>query len=331
MSQALISKTETSITMEWAFTSECDMVWYSVDGQNWVECGSGESGTYTIDGLSPLTTYNIVTRMRDKQTQVVTETSSLTVETFDYPHAVSMPNFKIGDKVTIGLYNPLSRLVTINLIGADDSICGSAQTSGSVFSGFDGELVVYALYETIPQSIMDEYSVAVLWNEHTETRTGGVYAVNVGDCAPSIASLSYMDTNQDTVVMTGDNQKIVQSQSVFSFTATGIYAKHSATVVSCVLTVNGIDYVMSLNASVASGGNAVIDSSNNFDAVITVTDSRGITAQRICTVTMLAWYIPTAVISLSTCGKYGSCLMILPSSLPVAIFSAMALTFSEIR
>ena len=70
--QSLNSKTPTSITMNWSTTNTADYVWYSTNnGSSWtgIWSGSASSGTYTISGLSPNTSYNIKTRARRQDTQ----------------------------------------------------------------------------------------------------------------------------------------------------------------------------------------------------------------------------------------------------------------------
>lgn len=84
-SQSVAEKTDTSIKMNWSSDSYCDYVWYSVDnGSHWVGIWSGnaKSGSYTITGLSPKTSYNIKTRVRRKDSQLSTDSAKLAVTTY---------------------------------------------------------------------------------------------------------------------------------------------------------------------------------------------------------------------------------------------------------
>ena len=114
--QSLSSKTETTIRMNWSSDSTIDYVWYSTNnGSSWTAVGSvnSTSGSYTINNLAANTTYNIKTRVRRKDSQLTTDSSNLAVATYNYPYASSMPNFTIGNTLTIGLYNPLNRSITV--------------------------------------------------------------------------------------------------------------------------------------------------------------------------------------------------------------------------
>lgn len=71
VSQSLNSKTANSITMNWSTGNTADYIWYSINGgSSWTAVGgvNSTSGTYTINGLSANTTYNIRTRARRKDT-----------------------------------------------------------------------------------------------------------------------------------------------------------------------------------------------------------------------------------------------------------------------
>ena len=109
VSQSLGGKTETEITVKWSSDSTIDYVWYSKDnGSNWTAVGSvnATSGSYTISSLTADTSYNIKTRVRRKDSQLTTDSSAMAQRTYNYPYATSMPNFTIGNELTVQLYNP---------------------------------------------------------------------------------------------------------------------------------------------------------------------------------------------------------------------------------
>lgn len=300
-SQSLSAKTETSITMNWSSDSTVDYIWYSKDdGANWtgLDVADGKSGSYTISGLTANTTYKIKTRVRRKDSQLTTDSSALSVATYAYPYANSMPNFTIGDKLTLGIYNPLGRSVTVNILGADDSQISNDTTTGTSITGYAGDVVVNRLYASIPNAKSGTYKVKVTYGSQISTKTGGTYTVNPADCSPTIGSGSYRDSNATTTAITGDSSKIIQKHSTVSYTAAGLTAQKGATVASCSVAVNGNSYGLTLNAegTSATGGNAVIDSAYDVTATFTVVDSRGLTATKEITVNMLEWSLPTAII-----------------------------------
>lgn len=301
VSQSLTARTETTATIKWVSDSTIDYIWYSTNnGSSWtgINVADGTNGSYTISGLSANTTYQIKTRVRRKDSQLTTDSSALSVTTYAYPYANSMPSFTIGSTLTIGLFNPLGRTVTVNILGADGSQVSNDTTSGTSIKGYAGTGVTNALYASIPNAKSGTYKVKVTYGNVVTTKTGGVYSVNENACKPSIATVAYQDTNSTAIAITGNNQDIVRNQSIVRYTATGLSAQKSATVKSCKVTVNGNTYNLTISGTTATGGNAVIDSGTDVDAVFTVTDSRGLTASVTMNVSMLDWSVPTALITL---------------------------------
>lgn len=301
VTQTLVSKTETSATIKWTSDATVDYIWWSTNnGSSWtgINVTDGTSGQYTISGLSANTTYQIKTRVRRKDSQLTTDSSAMSVQTYAYPYANSMPNFTIGSKLTLGIYNPLGRSITINILGADNSQISNDTITGTSISGFNNETVQNRLYASIPNAKSGTYKVKVTYGSQVSTKTGGTYTINQNVCLPSIGAVSYEDTKSQTIALTGNNQDIVRSHSIVRYMASGLTAQKSATVASCSVKVNGNTYNLTLSGSSATGGNAVIDSGQPIEAVFTVTDSRGLTATKSVTVNMLDWFIPSAIISL---------------------------------
>lgn len=107
--QSLNSKTETTIKMNWSSDSIVDYIWYSKDnGSSWngIDVTDGKSGSYTISGLTPNTTYKIKTRVRRKDSQLTTDSSSLSITTYDIAKISSASNFNHGDNTSVTITNP---------------------------------------------------------------------------------------------------------------------------------------------------------------------------------------------------------------------------------
>lgn len=299
--QSLASKTETSISINWSSNATIDYIWYSTNnGSSWTGINNpdGVNGSYTINGLSADTTYQIKTRVRRKDNQLITDSSTLSISTYAYPYANSMPNFTIGDRLTLGLYNPLGRSITVNILGADNSQISNDTTSGTSISGYNNATVQERFYNSIPNSKSGTYKVKVTYGSQISTRTGGTYTVNASQCSPSIGSVSYKDINTTSTAITQNNQDIVRNQSRVQYTASGLTAQKAASVSACSVSVNGNSYNLSLSGNTASGGNATIDSGTDVTATFTVTDSRGLTATKTLNITMLDWTTPSAIINL---------------------------------
>lgn len=301
VTQTLTAKTETTATIKWSSDSTVDYIWFSTNnGSSWtgINVTDGTSGSYTISGLSPDTTYQIKTRVRRKDSQLTTDSTALAVQTYAYPYANSMPDFTIGSKLTIGLYNPLGRTVTVDVLGADNSVIGSVSLSWATLAGFDIEPYISNWYASIPNAKSGTYKVKVTYGTQINTQNGGTYTINENVCKPSIGAVAYEDTNASTIALTENDQDIVRNHSTVKYTASGLTAQKSATVASCSVSVNGNTYNLTVSGASATGGNAVIDSGMPLEAVFTVTDSRGLTATKSVTVNMLDWYVPSAIITL---------------------------------
>lgn len=301
ISQNLSSKTETSLTMNWSSDSTCNYIWYSINnGSSWTAIGTinAKSGSYTISGLSANTTYNVKTRVRRSDSNLTSDSSNLSVATYSYPYATSMPNFTIGNALTIGLYNPLGRSVTVTGIGADNSNIFTGSTSGTSLTGFNDSSSVNNQYASIPNSQSGTYQVKVTYGSSNITKTGGTYTVNTSVCSPSITNATYQDVNSTVTAITQNNQLIVRNQSTVQYNVTGLTVKNSASIASCKVSVNNNTYNLTVSGTSASGGNAAIDSANDVTATITLTDSRGLTATKTITITMLDWVLPTGIITL---------------------------------
>lgn len=309
VTQSVSSKTETTITMAWSADSTIDYVQYSINGgSSFVNVGSvnATSGSYTISGLASGTTYTIVTRLRRKDSQLSANSSSMSVSTYSYPYCTSTPNFTLGARVTIGIYNPLGRSVTIKIVGADNTERGSDQITGTSITGYNDSGWLSWWYSTIPNSKTGTYKVKVIYGSHTETKTGGTYTVNESACAPAIGSFTYKDTTEATTAITDNDQMIVQGKSSVEYTVTGLSAKYSASVASVSVSVNSQSYALTISGTSATGGNATINSGTNVTATATVTDSRGVTYSKQITVTMVAYSDPTAIIKLQRASNYYS-------------------------
>ena len=310
VSQSVQSKTETSITITWTSDNIIDSVWRSIDnGSTWVSVDTTETntGSYTVTGLTTNTAYNIKTRVRNKSSQLTTDSSALAVTTYSYPYASVMPDFVLGNAVKITFYNPLGRTFIFNVIGNGTQIDGTWTVNGATsYTGLNATSTQTKLYATIPNAKSATYQIKCTYNSQSQTRTGGTFSALESACKPSITALTYADVNSTSTAITQNNQHIVQTHSTVQYTATGVAGNMSATISSVKVTVNNQTYTLSASGSNYVGGNASIDSGQNVTAICTVTDSRGYTATSSVTVQMYAWAIPSAIITMERHSNYYS-------------------------
>lgn len=133
--------------------------------------------------------------------------------------------------------------------------------------------------------------------------------MTIVNAAPTISGVSYADTNATTTAITGNNQKIIQNNSTVSFTFASLAALKSATLSKIEITVNAVKVTTALSGSSVSSRTisyGTINSSSNLAASITLTDSRGNTTSTSININMLAWSLPTAIISCTRKNNYYS-------------------------
>ncbi len=120
---------------------------------------------------------------------------------------------------------------------------------------------------------------------------------------PTITNVSYADTSSTTTAITGDDQKIIQNNSSVSFTFGTLAALKGATLSKIDITINSVNVSTSLSGSSVSDRTisyGTINSAMDLPANITLTDSRGNTSSTSVDISMLAWSLPTAII---TCAR----------------------------
>ena len=310
----IASKTETSAVVSWNVSDPRDSTYYSFDnGATWIGSATdGESlasdtksGTFNIVNLTAGTTYNIKVKIKRTDSQLWTE-SSVSFETYYYPHCTDSPDFTIGDNLTLTFYNPLGREIrVVGYAKSNGSQIFAGTTKATSLTGFnvnDENGGANAQYASIPNAQSGAYKVVVAWNGVSMTRdNGNTYSIR-GDEIPTINSFSYIDNNSTTVALTGNSQHIVQNYSSIVAQVGNATANNGA---------EGITkYVVECNGKTAqstSSGNlsiGTINSNRNVDLKLTVTDTRGLTASKTITVTMLAHSAPTASVTLERLNHY---------------------------
>lgn len=108
-----ISKTAlNSVTVSWVTDTARDWTQYSLNGADWHNdenysvASDLKSGTYTIEGLTPNTTYTVKTRLRRTDSGLWTESGTLSFTTLNIAKITSAPNINFGDSITIKKTNP---------------------------------------------------------------------------------------------------------------------------------------------------------------------------------------------------------------------------------
>lgn len=283
--QSLNAKTETTVKMNWSSDSTIDYLWYSTNnGSTWtgVNVADGTNGTYTISGLSANTEYKIKTRVQRKDSQLPTDSSALSVTTYDYPHCTSAPDFVIGKEVTLGFYNPLNRTFSFTIVGNGVEIFTWPDRTGTTYKGIDGEPAVTKLYASIPKDPSAKYNVNVTYGGVTKPKQGGTYSIDESKCLPTFTAFAYKDTNATVTAITGNKQALVKGLSTLSVeisTANKMVAKNSATPDYYSASVDTVNKTGKYNAtSAVTIPVGVISSAGAKRLNVRAYDSRGLSA-----------------------------------------------------
>ncbi len=305
ITQSLNSKTETTIKMNWSAGNTVDYVWYSKDnGATWVSVGSvnATSGTYTISGLSPNTSYNIKTRVRRKDSQLTTDTSSLTVNTYDYPHitVVETSNLIIGNSQKLTIYNPLSRNVTIRM--NKDSVSGTQlYSSTTTETSITFTPNASTLYNSIPNSKNANCVYSCIYEVSTRTTQTRTYAINESQCYPTFSNFTYEDISE-MVNLTGNNQLLVDNYSSCKFTissANKAVAKNGASIKKYVVSWGSSMVEVSYSTNDVSATITPSTSATGNTLKVTVYDSRDLYTTVTKTINNIA-YINAVINELTT-------------------------------
>lgn len=211
ITQSMADETETSITMNWSTDSVVDYIWYSTDnGANYTAVGStnGKSGSYTITGLTPDTTYQIKTKARRKDSQLSSESAASPITTYDYPKLGGASQYTIGvsNYIALAINNPLNKEVTVSIIAADNRVIKSVTGQiGSYMMDFNST-EIDNWYYSIPNSPSGTYSVKVETPNSTKTSVGNTYQISKELCAPLFDDFTLADVDEDTRALTDNNR-----------------------------------------------------------------------------------------------------------------------------
>ena len=306
--------TETSVVVRWTTSDPRSGTYYSLDnGATWIgsatygeSLGSdNKSGTFNISDLNANTTYKLKIKIKRTDSGLWTESNEKSFTTYDYPKPTSINNFTIGDGASVQIYNPLGRNYTLDLISNNNSAVIGSYTGAYAETPINAEFktadAISKQYASIPNSASGTYYARVTYGSSVKTLGTGIYSVR-GNETPTIGTFSYLDNNSTTVTLTGNNQHIVQNYSSLIAQVGKASANNGA---------GGIaKYVVECNGKTAestSSGNLTIgtvNSNRNVDLKLTVTDTRGLTASKTITVTMLAHSTPNATVTLERLNNY---------------------------
>lgn len=185
---------------------------YSTNGSSWSNCGAN------LTGLSPNTTYYF--RYYASNVAGTSYSGNSSTTTYAYPYISSAPSFKIGNQLTIGIYNPLGRSCSVYIIRPDNKSNDGGTTTGTSISGYNNQSWKNFWYAGIPNSKSGSYKVRLVCSAvgRDTTVNGGTYSIqDNGTENPTFGVENIIDV-VDTlnVSITGDNTKFIKGHNTVS-------------------------------------------------------------------------------------------------------------------
>ena len=131
--------------------------------------------------------------------------------------------------------------------------------------------------------------------------------MTITNADPSISGATYKDNNSTTVAITGNNQKIIQNNSIVQISFSALAANKYATLKKIQITINGVPVTQNLSGTSAANvditfGN--INVSSDINAEIVLIDSRDNSKVISLPIDVEAWATPSAIISCSRKNNY---------------------------
>ena len=126
-----------------------------------------------------------------------------------------------------------------------------------------------------------------------------VITMSIEGANPWINPIAYLDSSSRVVSITGNNQIIVQAQSVLHIYSNNVFGYKYAGISQVLLNFNGTDYPMHYSNNTASADINRPNYSGTFTATITATDTRGKQSSRTLNITITPWSQPTAQCTLA--------------------------------
>lgn len=246
-----------------------------------------------------------------RHSQFTSNSQGFTVRLTDIPRQaiiISVPNFNDTENPVLNYSNAAGELVTslqacisldadeplipyreINKLGSSYTfeLTSAERALLLAASPNDNELVVFFMLKTVIEG---------------ETYYDSLDAtMSIVNSNPVTTGASYEDVNATTVAITGDSSKIIQNYSTLAFKFASIAAQKGATLTSIKATIEGVTFTDSLSGSQVTNYSlnfGSLNSANNTQAQVEITDSRGNKTQLSLNITVLEYRTPTAYIHL---------------------------------
>ena len=286
-------------------SATADIWQYSTNGgSSWTQFSTtaGTSASVTLSNLSPNTTYSVRVRARKKSNQVygtsgtasvktlggavVNSVSTVTADNSTVTISINVTVYSASYKYTLAIKNGSTTYLTIS------NLSWSAGTSTRTVTLTSSQRTTLLGKMASLKSFTGTFAVTT-YNGSTQvgstsSKTAKVQTTSANS-APTLGTFTYADTNSTTINITGSNQYLVQGYSTLTVTPSSATAKNGASISRYTAACNGVSVSNTNGAALTVGKVAV---SGSVSVTLTVTDSRGYTASRSVTMTVIPYSKP---------------------------------------
>ena len=203
---------QTSVTVNWNADALCDIVDYSLNGGNWV---NSIGTSYNIGNLSPGTKYTLKIRLRREDSQLYTESDTISFTTLPISTISTSPiTFNIGDSINLSFSNYSYNKSFLKLYQKNqDSEWVLLQEKTNIQASeyeWDTSGFASTMYANTPNSNTTEIKIicgTTLNNKEYSNEYLGV--ANVTNSDPTISNFTFENTDQTSSNMLGNTTSMI--------------------------------------------------------------------------------------------------------------------------
>ena len=212
VSCSLNSKTVNSVKVNYSVDATIDYIRGRVNGGSWQDL-SGNPVTFS--NLNPATAYTFQLQVRRKDSQLWSESNTISVTTHDIAKITSAPDYNIGTNAKIEFSNPSGSTTNAWVETSSGTLICTKRTGVTspytfTWSTADNNSHYAATpnSNTMPVNFVIETTCNSKTYTHKVSKTATVTSAN-----PTFSNFTYADVNSTTVALTGSNQKLIKGYS----------------------------------------------------------------------------------------------------------------------
>ena len=209
-----------SISVKWTCDPNRDWTQYSLNGGGWTDAGDSvssdnRSGTFTIGGLQPNTTYSVKVRLRRADSGLWSESGTITIATKNKATITSQnDNFSVNsdNALIVKCDNTSGNQIAYFLdCPSGTRRLTSAKTTNTSYTWSAAQIL--SMLQYIKTSNSSSIKIGIITYGNAEYYSEKIGTLNVVNSNPIFSNFTYQDTNNATTALTGNNQIIIKGYS----------------------------------------------------------------------------------------------------------------------